>query len=146
MQVRRKAGSALHQRMVDAGGLRPDPKAAGRSALMTAAAAGDASSVSSLLALKADVNQRDVSEAQALHYCADKGDTRCAALLIEADASLEATDMHGNTPLHAAGRRGKQKLWNVLVNAGADEGAVNDRGRQPKLLDEADADAACTIS
>ena len=144
--VRRKAASRLQQRMVDAGGLKPDPKAAGRSALMAAAAAGDASSVSSLLALKADVAMQDASEAQALHYCADKGDVRSAALLIEANASLAATDMHGNTPLHAAGRRGKEKLWRVLVNAGADQGAMNERGRPPKLLDEADADAACTVS
>ena len=39
----------------------------------------------------------------------------------------------------------KQKLWNALLGAGADAAALNERGRAPKLLDEADADAACAI-
>ena len=43
------------------------------------------------------------------------------------------------------GRRGHKKLFAALLEAGADAGARNTRGREPKLLDAADADAACAV-
>ena len=67
-------------------------------------------------------------------------------LLLEGGADLSATDAHGNTPLHAAGRRGHPELFEALLAAGADADACNERGRAPKLLDAADADAACAVS
>ena len=146
--VRRGAPDALQMRLaVDAGGLAAiDPPAAGgRSALMAAAAAGEESSVARLLELNADVDLADANYATALHYCADKGSVQCARLLIASGAYLGALDTHGNTCLHAAGRRGHAKLFNALVEAGADGEALNDRGRAPKLLDAADADAACAV-
>ena len=112
---------------------------------MAAAAAGEESSVARLLELNADVDLADANYATALHYCADKGSVQCARLLIASCAYLGALDTHGNTCLHAAGRRGHAKLFNALVEAGADAEALNDRGRAPKLLDAADADAACAV-
>jgi hypothetical protein len=93
----------------------------------------------------ADVSLADANGARALHYCADQGDTKCALLLLSAGAEVDATDAHGNTALHAAGRRGHKALWATLLEANADAGALNSRGRTPKLLDKADADAACIV-
>ena len=36
-------------------------------------------------------------------------------------------------------------LWAMLLEANADAGALNSRGRTPKLLEKADADAACMV-
>ena len=145
--VRRNAAAATQQRLAHAGGLDAPPPdlADARSALMTAAASGDASTVEALLELRADVSLVDANGASALHYCADRGDTACALLLCRSGARINAVDSHGNTALHAAGRRGKTELFAALLEAGADAEALNDRGRPPKLLDAADADAACAV-
>ena len=136
--LRRQATTEMAELMVRSGGLGGDDASNGRSALMAAAAAGDPSSLLRLIKLGADVRLADGNGATPLHYCADKGDFRCAVLLIEHGASLEATDQHGNTPLHAAGRCAHAKLYETLLASGADPSALNDRGRPPKLLDEAD--------
>ena len=146
--VRKSAPAELQHRLaVDAGGITvvDPPKAGGRAALMAAAAAGEAGTVARLLELKADVDLRDANGASALHYCSDKGSVQCAQLLLEGGAALEATDAHGNTPLHAAGKRGHAQLWEALATAGGNIDALNARGRAPKLLDAADADAACAL-
>ena len=150
--VRKGAPPHLQQRLaIDAGGIHAvdAPEAGGRSALMAAAAAGEQASVKRLLELGADADLRDANGASALHYCADKGSVPCARLLLEGGleggGDLAAVDAHGNTPLHAAGRRGHSSLFAALVEAGADAEAVNDRGRPPKLLSKAEADAACAV-
>ena len=145
--VRRGSSNALLCRLRDAGGLGLDGECEGtsRSALMTAAAAGEAACVTRLLDLRADATMEDANGATALHYCADKGDVACAEALLRGGARLEAADVYGNTALHAAGRRGHKKLFAALLEAGADAGARNTRGREPKLLDAADADAACAV-
>lgn len=142
--LRRDADASLASAMVRAGGLEADQAAGGRTALMAAAAAGDARSVKRLLEMGADVAARDAAGATALHHCAGKGDPKCAAVLVDYGSDLEAADQHGNTPLHAAGRCAHAKLYQVLLKAGADPGALNERGRPPKLLDE--ADGGCVIA
>jgi ankyrin repeat protein len=142
--VRRGAERSLQQRLVEAGGAvttAPD----GRSALMMAAAAGEVRSAERVLELGGDVHTADVNGLRALHYCADGGDVPCAQLLIAHGAQLEATDANGNTALHAAGRRGHANLYAALLAAGANAEARNARGKAPKLLDKADADAACCV-
>ena len=145
--VRRSAPPELLHMLRDAGGV--SAGTVGREArtpLCAAAATGDATSVRCLLDLNADVAAADPNGATALHFCADRGSSQCARLLLDCSADLEATDAHGNTPLHAAGRRGHEDLYQVLLVAGARPDAINGRGRQPKLLDAAEADAACVVS
>ena len=144
--VRHGAAEGLPERLCAAGGLEVDEEGAeGKSALMRAAAAGEPTSIERLLELRADVSLADANGARALHYCADQGDIRCAQLLLRGGAAVDATDAHGNSALHAAGRRGHKALWAALLEANADPGALNARGRPPKLLDAADADAACAV-
>ena len=131
------------RRLCDAGGLDRDP-ADGSTALAVGAAAGEAGAVSLLLELRADVALGDAVGATALHHCAAaRGGSRCATLLLEARADIDAADAHGNTPLHAAGRCAQAELYRTLLEAGAQAHALNDRGRPPKLLEQ--ADGACAI-
>jgi ankyrin repeat protein/curved DNA-binding protein CbpA len=142
--LRHGASDELLRGLCGADGLLADGPEA-RSALMRAVMCADSTSVERLLKLHADVSLADANGARALHYCADQGDTKCALLLLSAGAEVDATDAHGNTALHAAGRRGHKALWATLLEANADAGALNSRGRTPKLLDKADADAACIV-
>ncbi|KOO22840.1 Ankyrin-like protein [Chrysochromulina tobinii] len=142
--LRHGASDELLRGLCGADGLLADGPEA-RSALMRAVMGADSTSVERLLKLHADVSLADANGARALHYCADQGDTKCALLLLGAGAEVDATDAHGNTALHAAGRRGHKALWATLLEANADAGALNSRGRTPKLLDKADADAACIV-
>lgn len=142
--LRHGTSDELLRGLCGAGGLLADGPEA-RSALMRAVMGADSTSVERLLKLHADVSLVDANGARALHYCADQGDTKCALLLLSAGAEIDATDAHGNTALHAAGRRGHKALWAMLLEANADAGALNSRGRTPKLLEKADADAACMV-
>ncbi len=113
----------------DANAVAPD----GSSALMVAAAHGNAAILQSLIDAEADVNATDMLQgATALHGAAQEGHSECVAVLLRAGANPHATAFkYQETPLFSAAQSGDVQTMRALVEAGANVNATNDTGVTP---------------
>ncbi|MGH7756649.1 MAG: ankyrin repeat domain-containing protein [Vulcanimicrobiaceae bacterium] len=105
--------------------------AAGRTALMRAARAGDLGTLQSLLASGAEPNAIDPRDRTALDYAMLRDSAPAVKALIAGGASLALQDRNGDTALHLAARGGDPTLVQALLAAGANPGAVNARNQTP---------------
>ena len=110
--------------------------AAGRSSpnrLVEAAKSGNGEALRSLLAARADVNQRQADGATALHWAAHRDDLDNAVLLIESGADVRASNDLGVQPLWLACINGSAPMVRVLLGAGADADAAPAGGETPLM-------------
>lgn len=103
------------------------PNAAGESALMLAAIAGDLDASQKLLARGAQVNRPGWTP---LHYAASGPNTRLVELLLSQGAELEAEAPNGSTPLMLAAQTGPESTIDLLLRRGADPKRRNQRELQ----------------
>lgn len=91
----------------------------GKTALMAAAAAGDAGLVRRLLAAGADPAATNVKGASTLMYAAWRGDTQTIAQLLARGVSLEQQASNGWTAMTMAAAKGHEAALAQLLDAGA---------------------------
>lgn len=110
----------------------------GRTALMHAAAIGDAALVQVLMNAGANVAGADRAGWTALHFAAMEYQPQVARMLLERGAPVEAEDQEGNTPLGRAVHfsRGRGEVIAVLRSFGGDLAHANRRGVSPAALAE----------
>lgn len=101
--------------------------AAGESALMLAAIAGDLEKCQRLLARGALVQQQGWSP---IHYAASGPGTRIVELLLERGATVDAEAPNGTTPLMLAAQHAPEATVNLLLRRGADTRRRTQRGLQ----------------
>ena len=101
--------------------------------LPDAAEQRDREAVRSLLAQKADVNERQGDGATALHWAAHWNDRETAELLIQAGASVNGANDHGVTPLLLACVNGSAPMVETLLRAGADPNVALPTGETPLM-------------
>lgn len=117
-------------RLIAAGGGIDDANERGMSPMFEAIDAGNARSVSALLAAGADIEVRLAGGISPLHLAARDSDERgVASLLIAAGADINSRNADGETPLHTAVHT--EGCWELLVEAGADLDAANSEGMTP---------------
>jgi ankyrin repeat protein len=97
--------------------------------LIDAVKRGDANTVRTLIAQKADVNAPDADGSTALHWAAQKDDVAMADLLIAAGANVKAKTRYNVTPLALACTNGDATLVDRLLKAGADPNATSEEGQ-----------------
>jgi len=107
--------------------------ARGRTALMAAAAAGDAALVRRLIALGAHVHQRNRGGGTALMLAAQHGREAAAAALLDAGASVDAQGAKGWTALHVAVLKGRADTAALLLARGADPNVRDMHGWTPLM-------------
>lgn len=106
--------------------------ATGRTALIWAAARGNANHVHLLLSRGADPNIMDMYHGGPLSYAADRGHTICARLLLKANAQTDPIidGYKVGSPLNCAARNAKDPLLiRTLLNFGANPDACGIDGR-----------------
>src|SRR6185436_20597142 len=97
-----------------------------------AAMRDDATTVTTLLQQRADVNGAQGDGMTALHWAAERGDGALASTLLKAGASPSALTRVGQyTPLHIAAKGGHAQVVQALVAAGADVRALTTTGAAP---------------
>lgn len=101
--------------------------AAGESALMLAAIAGDLEASERLLERGAQVNKSGWSP---LHYAASGPEPRIVRLLLQRGAAIDAEAPNGSTPLMLAAQHGPEASIELLIQSGADTRRRNQRGLQ----------------
>jgi ankyrin repeat protein len=99
--------------------------AAGESALMLAALAGDQGWVEQFLKRGARIELPGWSP---LHYAATGPNPAVVALLLARGASIDAASPNGTTPLMMAARYGSEESAKLLISRGADLKVRNQRG------------------
>jgi ankyrin repeat protein len=97
--------------------------------LMTAAQAGQATTVQALLDAGADINEKDGIGWTALMFAARNGYPTTVQVLIDSGARINVKDEDGNTPLMAASGYGDIATVKTLINAGANVNAENNNGQ-----------------
>ncbi|HPG59574.1 MAG TPA: ankyrin repeat domain-containing protein, partial [Candidatus Wallbacteria bacterium] len=90
-------------------------KSRGRTALMHAVEAKDLTSVSTLIAQGANVNQKDELGMSALMLAVMNGDYETAELLVKNGADVNAAKKNSHTVLICAVFN-QQRLWHALVH------------------------------
>jgi ankyrin repeat protein len=115
-----------------------EPDEFGRSPLHYAAANGDVTEVSRLLAGGADPAAPDAVGFTPLHFAAQEQHPAAIDLLLAAGADLQARDRWGNTPLWRAvfTAHGDNTAAARLLAAGADADLPNGAGVSARLLAE----------
>lgn len=103
------------------------PNAAGETALMLAAIAGDLESSEQLVARGAKVQFPGWSP---IHYAASGPNTRLVQWLIDRGASVDALAPNATTPLMLAAQHAPQATVELLLQRGADPRRRNQRGLQ----------------
>lgn len=117
-------------------GLDPDhANGEGSTALMNAAARGEADVVALLLGAGAKVDRVDRWGMSALHHAARGGDAPTVAALIAAGAELDRRDTSGETPLDEARANGADEVVALLLAKGARETEVTAATGQRLTLD-----------
>jgi hypothetical protein len=96
--------------------------------LHAAAAAGDVSAATGLLAAGARLEDRNADGQTPLMAAVRAGEVATARLLLDAGAAVDARDNRFDTPFLAAGRAGGAALLELLAAAGADPALVNRYG------------------
>mgnify|MGYP002855461983 CR=1 FL=1 len=103
--------------------------------LHSAASAGHAPVVASLLAFGAAPNAANSGGQRAAHYAASKGRVEVLRKLIHAGADCEARDATGATPMHRASSTGSTRIIEFLRTEGeADLETRNAVGQTPLLV------------
>ncbi len=97
----------------------------GVSLLSTAAQAGDASTVSGLLEMGAQIERVDRVNRTPLMYAARSTNPDLIGILIDAGADIQARDRLGNTPLSWAAGFGTPEVVQALIDEGADANTVD---------------------
>lgn len=112
--------------------------AAGESALMLAAIAGDVEACERLIERGAQVDKPGWSP---LHYAASGPEPRVVRLLLERGAAIDAEAPNGSTALMMAAQHGPEATIELLLARGADTRRRNQRGLQAiDLADQAGRD------
>lgn len=101
--------------------------AAGETALMLTALAGDLDTSRRLLAEGALVQRPGWSP---IHYAASGPNTELARLLLDRGATVDAVAPNGTTPLMLAAQQGPEATVTLLLERGADPRRRNQRGLQ----------------
>ncbi len=101
--------------------------AAGESALMLAAIAGDIEACERLIARGAQIDKPGWSP---LHYAASGPEPRIVRLLLERSAAIDTEAPNGSTPLMMAAQHGPEATIELLLARGADTRRRNQRGLQ----------------
>ena len=101
--------------------------------LPDAAEQRDQEAVRSLLAQKADVNERQGDGATALHWAAHWNDRETTELLIQAGANVNGANDYGVTPLLLACVNGSAPMVETLLRAGADPNRAMPTGETPLM-------------
>lgn len=111
----------------------------GRTALHWAAAKGDATAVSELLAAGADIEckTRLRAESPLIIACRTAANPEAVRVLLAAGADVHTTDSYGQTPLcltaGAPGGRGRIEIASALLDAGANVNCQNGYARATPL-------------
>jgi ankyrin repeat protein len=132
-------------------------QAAGENPIVEAARDGDAATVRTLLAKRANVNEPARDGSTALLWAAYHSDLAMLQALIAAGAATNTPNKYGVTPLLQASRTGATSIVQALLRAGADPKLAHPEGETPlmaasyagsldavKLLLEAGADVNAT--
>src|SRR4051812_22555510 len=98
------------------------------SQLSAAVKQGDAETVKSLLAKKADVNAPDADSSTPLHWAVEKNNLDIANTLIAAGANVNATTRYKVTPLALACENGNTAMITRLLEAGVDPNSTFEEG------------------
>lgn len=101
--------------------------AAGESALMLTAIAGDLEASQQLIARGATVQHSGWSP---IHYAASGPSTALVRMLLERGASIDAEAPNGTTPLMLAAQHAPEATVELLLQRGADPRRKNQRGLQ----------------
>ena len=96
--------------------------------LVRAAAAGDAKSVSALLAQRHDPNARTGDGSTALHWAVRAEDLGAVTALLRAGAQVSTPNALGVTPAYLAAESGNAAILRRLLDAGADVKSVDASG------------------
>lgn len=104
------------------------------SPLIDAVKRGDNQEVASLLKKGADVNQRDVQNATALHWAAHLNNAGLVSDLLAAGAKASVTNEFGVTPLALAAENGSEVVLTSLLRAGADPNSTSQGGETALML------------
>jgi uncharacterized protein len=103
-------------------------KAGHGSALLDAAAAGDATAVRALLKQGHNVNAPGPDGATALHWAVRADDLATVDALLGAGAQVSATNVLGVTPIYIAASNGSASIVRRLLDANADANAADASG------------------
>lgn len=108
-------------------------QAAGDTALVAAARAGDARTVRALLAKRVNVNEPAADGSTPLLWAVYNSDLELARALIAAGATVDAANSYGVTPLLQASRTGDTPLIAALLKAGAKATLAHSDGQTPLM-------------
>ena len=106
------------------------PTDMGTTALIKAAAGGNAKCVQMLLDRNAEVFEENWY-GPALHCAAEAGETAAIEALLAAGLGVDSRDQHGRTALHCATASGHVNAMQLLLNKGADINATGNRAYRP---------------
>jgi ankyrin repeat protein len=114
----------------------------GDARLVEAVKSRQASTVSSLLLQKTDVNASEADGTTALHYAVRQDDLALADRLLKAGANAKAANRYGVTPLYLACLSGNSQMIERLVKGGADVNAPGIEGETPLMTASRTGDVA----
>ena len=103
------------------------------SPLITAAGAGDLTTVQNLLERGVDTNEIDEYGCSALWYAAYSGHLGIVQLLLEHGADIDKASYDGQTPLYIASCTGHLPIVQLLAEQGADMEKANSIGENPLI-------------
>jgi len=102
--------------------------ATGDTRVLEAVKRGDASGLTRLITLKADVNASEPDGTTALHWAVRNSRGDLTRALLRAGATATAANRYGVTPLRLAAQNGDTATIGLLIEAGADVNAVSGEG------------------
>lgn len=103
-------------------------------AVMTAAEAGHVANLKIFLALKPDVNVKDLAGMSALMHASRRGQAETAKMLLAAGANVNDADNSGRTPLMHAAMNGYPEIIKPLLSKGAAVNAKDKSGNTALML------------
>lgn len=101
--------------------------------LMNSAIANDAKAAKIFIASGANVRQKNIAGATALHLAARNNSFETAQVLIENGAKVNERDFEGWTPLMRASLAGNQKIIKLLIENDAEIWSQNNYGETPLM-------------
>jgi ankyrin repeat protein len=107
-----------------------------------AAMRGDATSLRTLIAQKADVNLAQSDGATAIQWAAYRNDLAMADLLLAAKADVKIPNRDGATPLRLAATNGSAEMIQRLIKAGANPNETGPNGETPLMYASRNGNAA----
>jgi uncharacterized protein len=115
---------------------------AATSPIADAAMKGDAATVKTLLAQKADVNAPQPDGATAIQWAAYTNNLALADILIKGGANVKLANHDGATPLSLAAINGNAPMLEKLLAAGGDPNERQPNGETPLMLASRNGDVA----